>query len=123
MQKIYETVMVVKPTMEEDQVSGVVETVKKFLKKNNANILHEESWGKKRLAYEIGRYKRAYYYLMNFEAGPDVLKKLERHYRLSENIIRSLTIVPKPKALEQIRLKWKKEEIIKKESVDGGKPE
>lgn len=115
--------MVVKPTIEEDQLEKVVGKVKKFLEKNNAKILHEESWGKKRLAYEILKYKRAYYYLMNFEAGPDVIRKLERHYRLSEEIIRSMTIVPTSKALKKIKLGWKKETITTEESADGSKPE
>jgi small subunit ribosomal protein S6 len=123
METIYETVMVVKPTIEEDQLENVVEKVKKFLMKNNAKILHEESWGKKRLAYEIQKYKRAYYYLLNFEAGPDVIRKLERHYRLSEDIIRSMTIAPTSKAMKKIKLSWRKETITTEESADGSKPE
>ncbi len=115
--------MVVKPTIEEEQLEKVVEKVKKFLEKNNAKILHEESWGKKRLAYEIQKYKRAYYYLIHFEAGPDVIRRLERHYRLSEDVIRSLTIAPTSKGLKKIKLSWKKETITTEESADGSKPE
>jgi len=123
MGKFYETVMVVKPTIEEDQLKNVVETVRKLLEKNNANILHEESWGKKRLAYEILKYKRAYYYQMNFEADPEVLKKLERHYRLSEDIIRHLTIIQKPSALKALQATLKKENSTTEEGADGSKPE
>ena len=121
--QIYETVMVIRPTMEEDELKNVVEAVKKFLKKNEAEVLHEDSWGKKRLAYEIQKYKRAYYYLMDFEAGPEVLQKLEKYYRLSEDIIRSITIIPKPKTVKELRLSWKKDEVTREDSADGSKPE
>ncbi len=119
MDKVYETVLVIKPTIEEDQLGKVVDAVKGLLKKNKAKFLYEESWGKKKLAYEIRKYKRAYYHLIHFEAGPEVIAKLERYYRLSEDIIRSMTMIPEPKAQKALEQKWMKKELLKKESADG----
>ena len=119
MRNIYETMMVIKPTIDESQIKDVIDKVKELFEKNDAEIIHEEDWGKKKLAYEIRRYKRAYYHLIHFEAGPEVIAKLERYYRLSEDIIRSMTMIPEPKAQKALEQKWMKKELLKKESADG----
>lgn len=118
MLRTYEAVLAIKPTLDEDQVGEVVNVVRKLLVEYNAEIINEVNWGKKKLAYEILKYKRAYYFLFNFEAEQEVLVKLNRHCRLSEDIIRSMTIILKTKALKELQKTLKTKKTLE-ESADG----
>ncbi len=118
MPRIYETVLVLKPTLDENQVDDAVDVVKKLLEKNSAKIINEVNWGKKKLAYEIQNYKKAYYFLLNFEAEVETIRKLDRHCRLSEDIIRSMTIILKSKALKEFQ-KTLKTRVTQEENANG----
>jgi small subunit ribosomal protein S6 len=70
------------------------EAVNKFkgiLTDNGAEIINEENWGLKKLAYPIEKKSTGFYVLLEFKAEPTVIAKLETNYRRDEKVIRYLT--------------------------------
>ena len=59
---------------------------------NRAEILNEETWGLKKMAYAIQKKSTGFYCLLEFKAEPDVIKKLEIGYRRDEKVIRFMTV-------------------------------
>jgi small subunit ribosomal protein S6 len=79
------------------------ETVEKFksiLVKEGAEILNEENWGMKKLAYPIAKKSSGFYSLLQFKANPEVIEKLETQYRRDERVIRFLTFAMDKYAVE-----------------------
>ena len=89
--KNYETVFILNPVLSEDQAKDTVEKFVKVLKKGNAEILNNENWGLKRLAYPINKKSTGFYNLIEFTAEPTLIHTLETEYRRDESVMRFLT--------------------------------
>lgn len=98
--RIYETVFIVNATLEDPQIEAIIDKMKDFLTKNNAEIQSVEKWGRRRLAYPIKKKNNGFYVLFEFKAAGDIIAKLERQYQLEEQIIRYLTVMLDKKALK-----------------------
>ncbi len=88
----YETVFILTPVLSDDQMKEAVEKFKGILTKNGAEIINEELWGMKKLAYPIEKKSTGFYVLVEFKADPTVIKTLEVNYRRDERVIRYITI-------------------------------
>ena len=87
----YETVFILNPVLSEDQAKDTVEKFVKVLKKANADILNNEQWGLKKLAYPINKKSTGFYNLIEFAAESPVIDTLETEYRRDESVMRFLT--------------------------------
>ncbi|MFQ5580453.1 MAG: 30S ribosomal protein S6 [Nitrospiria bacterium] len=88
----YETIYIVKPNLSEEEIAKVSDKIKTLIEKDGGEIIGADSFGKKRLAYEVCKEKRGIYLILHFKATPAALLELEQTYRLSENIIKNMTI-------------------------------
>ena len=88
----YETVFICTPVLSESQMKEAVNKFKKVITTSKGEIVHEEDWGLKKLAYPIQKKSTGFYHLIEFRAEPDSLAKLETEYRRDERIIRFLTM-------------------------------
>jgi small subunit ribosomal protein S6 len=91
MKNRYETVFITTPVLSETQMKEAVEKFKKIITDNGGDIVHEENWGLKKLAYPIQKKSTGFYYLIEFAAPGEFIQKLEIEYRRDERIIRFLT--------------------------------
>ncbi|MBG8556440.1 MULTISPECIES: 30S ribosomal protein S6 [Hymenobacter] len=89
----YETVFILTPVLNESQVQETVEKFTQVLKENSADIIHQESWGLKKLAYPIQKKSTGYYFLVEFTGSGNIVDKLETSFRRDERVIRFLTTV------------------------------
>ena len=87
----YETVFILTPVLSDDQMKETVNKFKGLLTDGGAEILNEELWGLKKLAYPIQKMTSGFYYLIEFKADPQFVNILETQYRRDERIIRFLT--------------------------------
>lgn len=87
----YETVFILTPVLSDVQAKEAVDKFTKVLTDNGATIVNEENWGLRKLAYPIEKKSTGYYTLVEFDANPDVIKKLETAYRRDERVMRFLT--------------------------------
>ena len=87
----YETVFILTPVLSDVQVKEAVEKFKGILAAEGAEIINEENWGLKKLAYPIEKKSTGFYQLIEFKAEPTAIAKLELNYRRDERVIRYLT--------------------------------
>lgn len=87
----YETVFILTPVLSEAQMKEAVEKFAKVLTDNGASIVNEEIWGLRKLAYPIDKKSTGFYSLLEFDAKPETIKKLETAYRRDERVLRFLT--------------------------------
>ena len=73
----YETVFILTPVLSDDQTKETVAKFKKILTDNGAEILNEEAWGLKKMAYSIDKKSTGFYNLVEFKGEPSLIKKLE----------------------------------------------
>ncbi|MCI1281022.1 MAG: 30S ribosomal protein S6 [Prevotella sp.] len=88
----YETVFILTPVLSDDQMKEAVAKFKKLLTDNGAEILNEETWGLKKMAYAIQKKSTGFYCLLEFKAEPSVVDTLETGYRRDEKVIRYITV-------------------------------
>lgn len=88
----YETVIILTPLLSEDATKEAIAKFKTILTEGGAEIIHEDNWGLKKLAYPIEKKTTGYYHLTEFKAPGELISKLETDYRRDERIMRFLTI-------------------------------
>ena len=88
----YETVFILTPVLSDEQMKETVAKFKKVLTDKGAEILNEEAWGLKELAYAIQKKSTGFYCLVEFKAEPSVIKTLDVAYRRDEKVIRYMTV-------------------------------
>ena len=88
----YETVFIMTPVLSDQQMKETVEKFKGVLTAQGAEIINEESWGLKKMAYPIQKKSTGFYQLIEVKAEPTAIDKLEIAYRRDERVIRFLTV-------------------------------
>lgn len=89
--KQYETVFIATPVLSEAQMKEAVAKYTGFIRENGGEIVYEEDWGLRQLAYPIQKKTTGFYYLIEFKADTQLIDALETQYRRDERIIRFLT--------------------------------
>ena len=92
MLKDYETVFILTPVLSDEQMKETVAKFKTLLTDKGAEILNEETWGLKKMAYAIQKKSTGFYCLLEFKAEPEVIKTLETGFRREEKVIRFMTV-------------------------------
>lgn len=90
--KSYQSVLIIKPDLDEAQVDRVLEKITEFLSKNNGSISKVEKWGKKRLAYRINKSRFGYYLNIYHTCESLKVPALEAAYKLYDLIFKFLVI-------------------------------
>lgn len=90
--RTYEALFIVRPDVPDENIQTMAKTVEKMITDSGGAIVRSEIWGKRRLAYEVQKLNEGIYILIRFEAPATFISKLENHFRLTEEIIRYLTV-------------------------------
>ena len=90
--KQYETVFIATPVLSEAQMKEAVAKYTSLIRDNGGEIVYEENWGLRQLAYPIEHKTSGFYYLIEFKAEPQFVTTLETQYHRDERIIRYLTV-------------------------------
>ena len=90
--KQYETVFIATPVLSDAQMKEAVAKYTDLIKANGGEVVYEEDWGLKQLAYPIDHKTSGFYYLIEFKAAPEFIATLETQYHRDERIIRYLTV-------------------------------
>ncbi len=91
MLRSYETVFIATPVLSDAQMKEAVEKYTSLIKENGGEVVNDEDWGLKKLAYPIQKKTTGFYHLIEFQAEPSFVSTLETQYRRDERIIRFLT--------------------------------
>ena len=87
----YETVFILTPVLSDVQMKEAVAKYRDLILAGEGEIVYEEDWGLKTLAYPIQKKSTGFYHLIGFKATPDFVARLELQYRRDERVIRFLT--------------------------------
>ena len=88
----YETTIILTPLLSEEVAKEVIAKFSKLLIDNGAEIVMEDNWGLKKLAYLIEKKSTAYFHLTEFKCSGEVIGKLEIELKRDERVMRFLTI-------------------------------
>ena len=119
-QPYYETMYILRPDIPEDEVDSHLKKYKEILEKSGTKVLDNQMRGKRRLAYPIAKHKEGIYVQLSHKGNGQQVAILERAMRLSEDVIRYLTVkqygpLPTPKSTSKdedtVKSEQKKEEI------------
>lgn len=87
----YETVFIINPNVEDAGVKALIEKFSNLIN-NDGKVEKVDELGKKKLAYEIKKNKEGNYVVINFEANPELIKELERIYRITDEVIKFIVV-------------------------------
>ena len=88
----YETVFIMTPVLSEEQMKETVEKYQKFLISKQAEVVHENNWGLRKLAYPIQKKSTGFYHLIEFKSEPEMIREWEVIFKRDERILRFLTV-------------------------------
>lgn len=95
----YETVIVVTAKIGEDGNEAMIDRFKKLIAENGT-VESVDEWGKRRFAYPIQKQAEGFYTLINFKSTPDFTAELDRRYKITDGILRTLIIKKDPRYLD-----------------------
>lgn len=84
----YEVLYLITPELDEETNKAVIEKFAGIITNNGGEIVKQDEWGKRRLAYAIDYKTEGYYVLVHFDAAPTLPAELERNFRNDERILR-----------------------------------
>jgi small subunit ribosomal protein S6 len=102
MSRNYEMMYILRPDLSEEQVKEAIDQYRNLLVEYGVQEIEVKIWGKRRLAYPIQKHQDGIYVLVNYQADGKQVAPLERAMRLSEDVIRYLTLkLPEKAAVSQ----------------------
>jgi small subunit ribosomal protein S6 len=90
--RTYEELFIIRPDAPDEEVDQFVEQLRTQLTGGGATVDKIDKWGKRRLAYKVDKYREGTYVLVQFSAGPDSVKEFERRLRVSDLVLKFLTV-------------------------------
>jgi small subunit ribosomal protein S6 len=92
MNRKYELVYVVSPDATEEQVADLQKQVESIVTRLEGQVEQVDNWGRRRLAYEIGRHKEGTYVLLVINGSGDLMKEIDRRLKVFDIVIRHLVV-------------------------------
>jgi small subunit ribosomal protein S6 len=92
MNRTYELMFIVRPDMTDEDLDKLISTLQSVVPTSGGNVVKVEKMGKRRLAYTVRRFHDGIYVLMVVEGGGAVIHELERRLRVTEPVIKFLTV-------------------------------
>lgn len=103
MDHTYETIFICPAELVQEKIEATLEKVKSIINKANGKISAAELWGRRKLAYPIRRNRDGFYIYVAFTSPPGTISQLDHHYRVTDTILRGLTVKVDQRALEKSR--------------------
>ena len=88
----YETIYIADPTLDDDPLKETIDKFSDLIKKLKGFIVKVDEWGKRKLAYEVKRFDKGYYVVLDFYALPETVTELERNLKLDDQILKYITV-------------------------------
>jgi small subunit ribosomal protein S6 len=104
---IYETVLILKPTMSDPEVADFVEKTKQTIAGDGGEIVAQEIWGRRKLTHIIGKNREGVYTFFKYKANGGLLKKLNHNFSISDNIMRNMTVLAQDRKMREKKKKPK----------------
>ncbi|CAL9498521.1 30S ribosomal protein S6 [Streptomyces albus] len=90
----YEVMVILDPDLEERAVSPLIESFLSVVREGNGKVEKVDTWGRRRLSYEINKKPEGIYSVIDLQAEPAVVKELDRQMNLNESVLRTKVLRP-----------------------------
>ena len=128
----YENLVIVKPTLTQEELEQELKAVEEVITSNGGEIAATDAMGMRKLAYPIQKNERGFYYVVYYTVAPSAINEIERRFRINENLLRFMTVkydskkevtawtkmVEKAKAAPAAPAEEKKEEAATEEAAE-----
>lgn len=89
---IYENAVILNPSLNEEEVKSAIDKISDLIKNSGGRVLKIDSWGKRKLAYELNKQKMGFYVFFLFEAPSSLIKKIEDYFKVFDPVIKFMVI-------------------------------
>ena len=90
--RIYEELFILRPDAPEEEIDQLIEQLTTYISTNGGNVDKSEKWGVRKLAYRVQKRTEGFYVLLQFVAKPETVRELERRLRVSDTVLKFLTV-------------------------------
>jgi len=90
----YELMVILDPELEERTVTPTMEKFLDVVRKGGGSVENVDTWGRRRLAYEIRKKTEGIYVVVDMTATPEIAKELDRQLNLNESVLRTKLVRP-----------------------------
>jgi small subunit ribosomal protein S6 len=113
--RVYEELFIVRPDATEEEVDAYVDQIRQIIETAGGSVEKVEKWGVRKLAYRVMKRNEGYYVLIVFHAGPEVAKEIERRMRVTDLVMKFITVriderlkkIEKRRKMREKRAKWR----------------
>lgn len=92
MNRVYEELFIVRPDATDEEIDPLIEQIKGVITSGGGTVDKADKWGVRKLAYRVAKRNEGYYILVQFSAGPTLVKELERRLRVSDMVLKFITV-------------------------------
>jgi small subunit ribosomal protein S6 len=108
---------IIHPEVTPEKFSALNEKLKGILAQNDADIINFEDWGNKKLAYRVKKHEKGHYCLINYAGPPKAIQEFERVMKLSDDVIKYLSVKITKDQLDRLKKKLAAKEKAERESA------
>lgn len=90
--RLYETIIITDPEQTDENRDALLEKIKGYITTQGGEIVEEDRWGMKRMAYEIKKQRMGYYTLFQFKGTPAITDEMERNFRITDEVFRYILL-------------------------------
>ena len=90
--RVYEELFIVKPDAPEEEVNGFIDQLKTLITTAKGTVDKVDNWGTRKLAYRVSKYAEGHYILIQFSSSPESVKEIERRLRVTDMVIKFITV-------------------------------
>ena len=90
--RIYEELFIVRPDASEEEIDLLIDQTKQVITGGGGTVEKADKWGIRRLAYRVGKRDEGFYVLLQFTCAPDVIKEIERRFRVTDLVLKFLSV-------------------------------
>ncbi|NOY63871.1 MAG: 30S ribosomal protein S6 [Nitrospirae bacterium] len=99
----YENFVLIEPSLPDEEIDQVSNKIQEQIKKEGGEIIREDRWGRRKLAYELNKRTQGYYILYTFKAPPEIVKKMETFYKVFDPVFKFMIIKLRKKEIEALQ--------------------
>lgn len=89
---LYEHVFIARPDISPAQMESLTEEIRSLVEEKGGKVSKTEYWGLRNLAYRVNKHRKGHYGLLDVDASADIVDELNRRQRLSDDVIRHMTV-------------------------------
>lgn len=97
---IYESIIILNAALTDEEINASVSRIKDIIVNAGGEVLKTDTWGRRKLTYEIKKQNKGYYLLLIYKAPPATVKKMEEFFKVSDQVIKYMIIKLGPKQVK-----------------------